>query len=391
MGEHSAKFAIFEKSREALAGELPNVDEAKDNAEAEQLKALLDELSGIIARRDELKEEYASEVAKMDLAQLCMSNAEASAETVKNLARMGLKEVETGIEEGVAAQEACLEKISTQNELFVASKESDAAQTQREQMLHVLNETCVKFKDNERHLKEGLKFYQDLMADYVLPLKDEIDNFCVARESERDLLLADLGQNVQKLGIDTTGKSGGQAQGQAEQKANEPVQQPQQAMAQQQPPPQQQAQGYSPQAQGYQQPAQPQHPPASGYNPYYSQQPPPQQPQAPYQQQPPPQQQYQQPPQQAQYAQPPAHGYQQPPPQYAPQYQPYQQPPVQQQQYQQPPPQGYQPYPPQQYQQPPPQQQGYAPQQPYAPQQGYNPNYQPPPNNPNAQPSAPPQ
>lgn len=27
-------------------------------------------------------------------------------------------------------------------------------------MLHVLNETCVKFKDNERHMKEGLKFYQ---------------------------------------------------------------------------------------------------------------------------------------------------------------------------------------------------------------------------------------
>merc|ERR1711902_485778 len=132
----------------------------------------------------------------------------------------------------------------------------------REEMIHVLNESCVKYKDAERHLKEGLKFYQDLMADYILPLKDEIDNFCAARESERDLLLADLGQNVQKLGIDTTGKSNGQAPAQAqapsEQKAEEPIPQWAQAM----PPPQQQQQ---------QPPAQAQSPP-TGYSPNYQQQ-----------------------------------------------------------------------------------------------------------------------
>merc|ERR1712013_583208 len=266
-----------------------------------------------------------------------------------------------GIEEGMGAQSECLEKIGTQNEVFVASKESDAAQTEREQMLHVLNETCVKYKDNERHLKEGLKFYQDLMADYVLPLKDEIDNFCAARESERDLLLADLGQNVQKLGIDTTAA----AQAQSEQKVNEPVQQPQPQsplqpqQAQQQPPAQ--AQGFNP---NYQPPPSAQAP-ANGYNPYYSQQPPPQQ--AQYQQ--PPQQQqpaqYQQPPQ-GQYGQAPAQQQQGYAPQQQPQYAP---------QYQQPPPQ-------QQYA-PPAQQQGY--QQPYQqqPPQGYNPNYQQPPNNAN--------
>merc|ERR1719295_1128755 len=109
----------------------------------------------------------------------------------------------------MAQQAECLEKISTQNELFVGSKQNDPKQAEREQMIHVLNESCVKFKDAERHLKEGLKFYSDLMADYILPLKDEIDNFCAARESERDFMMADLQTNVQKLGIDTTGNGGG--------------------------------------------------------------------------------------------------------------------------------------------------------------------------------------
>merc|ERR1719356_1202856 len=118
---------------------------------------------------------------------------------------MPLKSIQAKIEEGITKQQECLDKISTQNEVFVGSKQNDPKQTQREEMIHVLNESCVKFKDAERHLKEGLKFYSDLMADYILPLKDEIDNYCVARESERDLLLADLGQNVQKLGIDVTG------------------------------------------------------------------------------------------------------------------------------------------------------------------------------------------
>eukprot|EP01083_Nonionella_stella_P024477 67551_1 len=350
--DNETKFITLDKERQELGNELPNVDEVKNNEEAEQLKLFLDELSSIIGKRDELKADYEKEVNNLDLAQLFMQNKKKSVDEVKNLAKQSLTELTKQIEEGIAAQQECLEKISTQNELFVAAKENNPAQTQREQMIHVLNETCVKFKDAERHLTEGLKFYSDLMADYVFPLKEEIDNYCVAREAERDLLLADLGQNVQKLGINTMKTVPVNNQ--------EQKQEPSQAQLRDQ-----------------QAPQQPQQPPAQGYNPYYSQQPPPQgyQPQQQQQHPPHPQQQYGQPPPQG-YAQqyPPQQGY---PPQQ--QYgQPY---PPQQQHYQQYPPQ-------QQYGQPPPQG-GYNPNYQQAPPQGgYNPNYQAPQNN---NPSAPPQ
>eukprot|EP00484_Ammonia_sp_Unknown_P001069 CAMPEP_0197022860 /NCGR_PEP_ID=MMETSP1384-20130603/3661_1 /TAXON_ID=29189 /ORGANISM="Ammonia sp." /LENGTH=893 /DNA_ID=CAMNT_0042450971 /DNA_START=21 /DNA_END=2702 /DNA_ORIENTATION=+ len=360
MQDNETQFVEFDKSREELAEQLPNVDEVKNNEEAEQLKAFLDELSQLIAKRDELRNEYETEVNNLDLSQLFMQNPSATVDTIKNLAKQSLTELTKQIDDGVIQQAEVLEKISTQNELFVASKQSDPKQTQREQIIHVLNETCVKFKDCERHLKEGLKFYSDLMADYILPLKEEIDNYCAARESERDLLLADLGQNVAKLAIDLSASSPPSIQSQPQ-----PQPQPAAVQPQAQQPAEQKQQAPPLQAQ-----PQAQHPPASGYNPYYSQQPPPQAQSPQYQQQPPPQGYYQQ--------QPPPQGYyQQPPPQGAPYY--YQQPPPQGAYAQQPPPQGY--YPPQPYyqQQPPPQ------------QGGYNPAYQPPANNNNTQPSAPPQ
>jgi len=439
--ENELTFTAFDREREELASDLPNVDEVKDSEEAEQLKVFLDELSGIIAERDQLRENYESEVNNLDLAKLFMTNQEESNDTVANLAKMPLKEIEKKIEDGIKQQAECLEKIATQNELFVGSKENNPKQAEREQMIHVLNESCVKFKDAERHLKEGLKFYSDLMADYILPLKDEIDNFVAARESERDFMLADLQTNVQKLGIDTTGNGGGggggaqvpvqQQQQQQQQQPVVPVEEQKSAPLQTQNPnphqqPQaqpaqapldrfsqhlQQQQGPPVQQQQQQPPYNPAQPPQHGYNPYYSQSPPQQQQQPQYQQPPaaspqyqqPPQQQYQAPPQQQQQAppqnyqppqqqqgQPPPQNYQQPP--YQPQY--GQPPPQQYQQYQQPPPQQWQ-QPPQQWQQPP-QQQYQAPPQnyQYPPQQqgAYNPAYQqasaPPSNN---QPSAPPQ
>ena len=390
--ENETQMTAFDKSKEELADELPNVDEIKDNEEAEQLKVFLDELSEIISKRDQLKQDYEQEVNNLDLAQLFMQNQSASVDTIKNLAKASLNELTKQIDDGIKSQQETLEKISTQNELFVASKQNDPKQTQREQMIHVLNETCVKFKDNERHLKEGLKFYSDLMADYILPLKDEIDNYCAARESERDLLLADLGQNIAKLGIDTSATSASSASSSSA--PSQPQPQKMEVEQKEQPPatnPEaQQPPATNPAATA---PQQPQYAPAQGYNPYYSQQPPPQYAQQPppqYAQQPnsppaaqqPPAQQQQPPPQ---YAQPPPQGYAYPP-QYA------QQPPPQGY-YAQPPPQGYA-YPPPQYAQPPPQ--GYYQQPPpqYAqqppPQGGYNPAYQPPANN-NNQPSAPPQ
>jgi len=52
------------------------------------------------------------------------------------------------------------------------------------------------------HLKDGLKFYTDLMTDYIIPLKSVVDDFVLARENERDLNFPELKTKVTKAGID---------------------------------------------------------------------------------------------------------------------------------------------------------------------------------------------
>jgi len=116
-----------------------------------------------------------------------------------------LKEIEDKIKETYKNQETLVDSILTANEDFVKSKGSDASQIQRENLIHTLNQSCEKFNKCKTHLKDGLKFYTDLMADYVTRLQTTVDDFVMARESERDMNLADLNTNVAKLGIDAYG------------------------------------------------------------------------------------------------------------------------------------------------------------------------------------------
>jgi len=211
-------------------------------------------------------------------------------------------------------QKTLLEQINAANEEFVKTRSTDAVSKQREAVLQTINVAVDQYNKLTANLNEGLKFYGDLMRDYVAPLKQTVSDFVFAREQERKLLLEQLQADAAK---------------QAALPAGPPARQPQQ-----QQPPQQQ-----PQQQQWQQPPQQQQ---------QWQQPPQQQPQQqPLWQLPPPQQQQQSP-------------WQQPPPQQ--QQQPWQQPPPQQQQ--------------QPWQQQPPQQQWQQPPQPPAWQQTQNPSQQ---------------
>ncbi|ETO33705.1 hypothetical protein RFI_03398 [Reticulomyxa filosa] len=175
--EGTESFRDLEKTREVLSKELPKPsDEQKENVSVDKLKGLLDELSACIAQRDEFKQEYANQAENMDASNLHIQDSR-----------------------------KLLGAITKANEEFVKSKGSDPSQINRENFIHGLNQSCEKYNKIKSALKDGLKFYSDLMQDYITVLQTTVNDYVLARESERDINLAELNTNVAKLGIDAYG------------------------------------------------------------------------------------------------------------------------------------------------------------------------------------------
>ena len=112
------KFANLQRSREDLAGDLPAMDENnKTNPAADKLKELLDKLSGIIAKREELKEEYRKKVDEIDLTGALVSGS-GDYETVTAQIKQPLDEIETQLKKGFDEQQEVINQITAANDDF---------------------------------------------------------------------------------------------------------------------------------------------------------------------------------------------------------------------------------------------------------------------------------
>jgi len=118
-----------------------------------------------------------------------------------------LQEIEEKLNKTYTTQNELFDRIIEANEEFVKEKGSNQAQTRKENFIHNLNQATERFNRCKMHLKDGLKFYTDLMTDYITPLQSSVNDYVLARENERDLSLADLKTNVAKLGINVYGNS----------------------------------------------------------------------------------------------------------------------------------------------------------------------------------------
>jgi len=195
--ENKDKLIKISRGQDDIAKEIPNASDQKTNEKIEQLKQLLDKWNQCTLKRNELKEQYRQEIQNLDLSPVLMSE-KVDINKIKELVGKPLNEIEEKLKETFVIQETLLSEITTVNQKFLQLKSSDRTTLQRDQAIHSLNQTCEKFKDIHRRLSEGLKFYDELISEFIAPLKQEVNNFVVARETERDILLADLGTNIGK-------------------------------------------------------------------------------------------------------------------------------------------------------------------------------------------------
>uniref|UniRef100_A0A7E4W7L0 BRO1 domain-containing protein n=1 Tax=Panagrellus redivivus TaxID=6233 RepID=A0A7E4W7L0_PANRE len=224
------------------------------------------------------------------------------------------------VAKSIAEQEVVMDKIQQLNKRFVDEK-AGSGTAERDNVLKTLATAYDSYFELEGNLKEGTKFYNDLTP-MLLRLQQKANDFCFARQTEKDDLMKQVQQNI---------VSGGGGGGKAPPPRPPP---PSANLAAHEPPPSVPSHGSAPPPPNHGQPGGYPLPPPQHQPPQYHQ------PQQPYPQQPPhnPYMQYQ----------PGGYGY--PPPQpYAYNAQPYA-------------PQGYQPYPMQ------PQQQQYTPYQAPLPQ-----------------------
>ncbi|ETO14165.1 hypothetical protein RFI_23204 [Reticulomyxa filosa] len=173
-------FKDLDKTRGQLSDALPKCDKQNENQQAEKLKQLLDQLSTCIAQRDELKQEYSRQADIMDITSLLVAketemsdekNADKGDFDLRAATTGALNEIENKIKDLNTAQEKLLNDITKINQEFVKLKGSNPTQMQRETFIHSLNQACEKFNKCQQHLKDGLRFYCDLITDYITPLQ----------------------------------------------------------------------------------------------------------------------------------------------------------------------------------------------------------------------------
>ena len=63
----------------------------------------------------------------------------------------------------------------------------------RTQFVHGLNNTCSKYTDLMKSVEEGGRFYTDLETKFLLPLSQNVDDYCMARQQEAQINLEGLG------------------------------------------------------------------------------------------------------------------------------------------------------------------------------------------------------
>ena len=178
----------------------------------QQLHALLDQLSALVDERGKVLGELTAASKRHDIAAVINAQIGKSKSVdiiyAEELGRYDMyKERLTGLN---AKQEALLSSITSTATVYSSSqqRENSTSTVARQTVLQELNDGIRVYEKLLANLNEGLRFYSDLQGQRIQPLRQRVEDFCVARGMEKSLVLEQITSDIASYRDDSGGRSG---------------------------------------------------------------------------------------------------------------------------------------------------------------------------------------
>ena len=166
----------------------------------QQLHALLDQLSALVDERGKVMSELTAASKKHDIAAVISSNIGKS-KSVDIIYAEELGKYDVFKERLMALnskQDALLSSITSTANVYSSSlqRENSTSTVQRQSVLQELNDGIRVYEKLLANLNEGLRFYSDLQGQRIQPLRQRVEDFCVARGMEKSLVLEQITSDI---------------------------------------------------------------------------------------------------------------------------------------------------------------------------------------------------
>uniref|UniRef100_A0AC35UA02 BRO1 domain-containing protein n=1 Tax=Rhabditophanes sp. KR3021 TaxID=114890 RepID=A0AC35UA02_9BILA len=192
---------ILSKPEVDLVQSIPAIQggAAQNSETTNKLRNLLTQVREICAERIKLEEKFKN--VKCDMCDTFLkAKREAGAgafdeqEVSNRQLAVAFSELKGEVEKSIGKQEQVLAEIEVTNRLFVQEKGS-AGNAERDQLLKSLATAADTYFTLESNLKEGTKFYNDLVP-LLVSLQQNVSDFCFARQTEKEDLMKQVQQSI---------------------------------------------------------------------------------------------------------------------------------------------------------------------------------------------------
>ena len=194
------------QSRQQIDARLPHntlvsaQSSAAKRESVQQLHALLDQLSALVDERQRATSDMSAASKKHDIAAV-LNAAIGKSKSVDVIYAEELGRYDA-YKERLAAlnakQDALLSSITSTAQVYSSSlqREQGTSGAQRQAVLQELNDGIRVYEKLLANLNEGLRFYSDLQQQRVQPLRQRVEDFCVARQMEKSLVLEQITSDI---------------------------------------------------------------------------------------------------------------------------------------------------------------------------------------------------
>ena len=210
---NETKFGILTQSRIELEAQLPqNVSSQLLKTESSELLRLkYDELNGVLEKRTALIAEVQQLPAKTDITNTLLHKH--GSETFDSIFDSEIQRVTASKVQELgdlqSKQVELLQAISSANDSFNATKNASDTLLQRQRVLQNISTAAQSYNKLLQHYNEGQNFYAELMATKIKPLKQRVDDFMLARDMEKRMILEQLTRDIAGYTDGNNGQQGG--------------------------------------------------------------------------------------------------------------------------------------------------------------------------------------